>query len=103
MSRKAYIVLTAASLILILSTGTRQSFGLFLPPVSSSLGLDFQVFSLSLAIQNLVIGLTQPFVAAYADRFGTARTVAASGILYVAGMLILANAGGPIGLHLGSL
>ncbi|MEE2761652.1 MAG: MFS transporter [Pseudomonadota bacterium] len=102
MSRKAYIVLTAASLILILSTGTRQSFGLFLPPVSSSLGLDFQVFSLSLAIQNLVIGLTQPFVAAYADRFGTARTVAASGILYVAGMLILANAGGPIGLHLGA-
>ena len=60
--------------------------------MSSSLGLDFQVFSLSLAIQNLVIGLTQPFVAAYADRFGTARTVAVSGILYMAGMLILANA-----------
>jgi MFS family permease len=100
MSRKAIIVITAGCLILILSTGTRQSFGLFLSPVSSSLGLDFQVFSLSIAIQNLVIGLSQPFVAAYADRFGTARIMAACGVLYVIGMVALANAGGPLGLHL---
>jgi MFS family permease len=102
MSRKAIIVITAGCLILILSTGTRQSFGLFLSPVSSGLGLDFQVFSLSIAIQNLVIGLSQPFVAAYADRFGTARVMATCGILYVLGMITLANAGGPMGLHLGA-
>ncbi len=102
MSRKAYIVLTAGCLILILSTGTRQSFGLFLTPVSSGLGLDFQVFSLSIAIQNLVIGLSQPFIAAYADRFGTARIMASCGALYVIGMVTLANAGGPLGLHLGA-
>ena len=100
MPRKALIVITAGCLILILGTGTRQSFGLFLTPVSSGLGLDFQVFSLSIAIQNLVIGLSQPFVAANADRFGTARIMAASAVLYVIGMVALANAVSPLGLHL---
>ena len=102
MSRKAIFVIFCGCLIIILANGTRQSFGLFLSPVSRDLGLDFQIFSLSVAVQNLIIGLAQPFVAAYADRFGTARTVAVCGILYSLGMLTLANTGSAFGLHVGA-
>lgn len=55
------IVLACGSLVLMLSLGTRQSFGLFLQPISIDLGWGRETFAFALALQNLVWGVAQPF------------------------------------------
>ena len=87
-----FIVIGAACLLLFLSFGIRASFGLFLPPVSADLGWGREVFALAIAIQNIVLGAVQPFVSAYADRYGTGRTVVIGGLTYAAGLWVMAHA-----------
>jgi len=89
-------------LILLLSMGTRQSMGLFLGPISAELMLDTQVFALAIGIQNLMVGLSQPVVGAFGDRFGTARVIALCGVLYSVGLFVMSGAMTPFGLHLGA-
>jgi hypothetical protein len=55
--RTPAVVLACGSLILMLSLGTRQSFGLFLQPTIGTLGWGRETFSLAIALQNLVWGL----------------------------------------------
>ena len=79
-------VLIGASVMLTLSMGMRQSFGLFQPHLIRDIGITSGDFSLALAIQNIVWGLTQPFIGALVDRTG-ARRVAVTGVfLYVLGL-----------------
>ena len=90
--RAPVLVLACASVVLILSFGIRTSFGIFLDPVSTDLGLGRESFALAIAIQNLLWGLSQPFAGAVADRYGSGRVVASCGILYVIGLVMMANA-----------
>jgi MFS family permease len=92
---RAVLVLVCGALILSLSMGIRQSFGLFLEPMSHALGWKIGVLSLAIAVQNLLWGVVQPFAGAMADRYGTARTLAAGGALYAAGILVMAWGGTP--------
>ncbi|MBT3552147.1 MAG: MFS transporter [Rhodospirillaceae bacterium] len=92
MSRRGYIILISASMVLLLSMGMRQSFGLFQSSISQSFGIGISVFSLSLAIQNLAWGLAQPIVGAIADKFGSGRVIAVAGLFQFLGLLMLANA-----------
>ena len=96
-----FVVMGAACLLLFLSFGTRASFGLFLTPVSADLGWGREVFALAIAIQNIVVGAAQPFVSAYADRFGTGRTVFVGGLIYSAGLWVMAHATNPADAYLG--
>ena len=65
--------------------GMRQSLGLFQPQMIRDVGVSAAQFSLAIAIQNIVWGLTQPFVGMLADRWG-ARPIAVAGVLtYAAG------------------
>ena len=66
--RTPAVVLACAGLILMLSLGTRQSFGLFLQPFSSSHGWGREIFAFAIAMQNLVWGLAQPFSGVIADK-----------------------------------
>ncbi len=98
--RRPWIVIACAALIVTLAMGVRQAFGLFMPQMSSSLGIGRESFGLAIAISNLVFGLAQPFVGAIADRHGAGRVVAAGTLLYVAGLVGAAWVGDAIGLHL---
>ena len=90
--RTPVVVLVCASVVLILSFGIRTSFGIFLDPVSTDLGLGRERFAFAIAIQNLLWGLAQPFAGAIADRYGSGRVVAACGVLYVLGLAMMASA-----------
>ena len=70
MSKKAYLVVVSGCAVLLITMGVRQSFGLFLNPLTQDFQLDFSVFSLTLAIQNLLWGLSQPYIGALADKYG---------------------------------
>lgn len=99
-SRKAWIAVFCASMILTLSMGVRQGFGLFLQPVSVDLGVGREAFGLAVALQNLLWGAAQPFVGALADRYGAGWLAAAGAALYAAGLLAASAIGGALGLHL---
>ena len=95
-------VVAAATLILAISIGVRASFGLFLEPIGQTLSLPREVFSMAIAIQMLAWGAGQPIFGAIADRFGSARVVLLGAVLYVAGLVVMAYATGPLGLHAGT-
>ncbi|MEO7335613.1 MAG: MFS transporter [Caldimonas sp.] len=79
-------ILLGAALMMSLAMGMRQSLGLFQPQMIRDIGVTAAQFSLAIAIQNIVWGVTQPFVGMAADRWG-ARPVAVAGVLaYAAGL-----------------
>jgi MFS family permease len=90
--RTPILILVCASVVLILSFGIRTSFGIFLAPVTSDLGLGREVFALAIAIQSLLWGISQPFAGAIADRYGSGRVIAVCGVLYVIGLVMMAHA-----------
>ncbi|MFL2780818.1 MAG: MFS transporter [Rhodospirillales bacterium] len=91
-SSQAVLIVICCSLVLLLTMGMRQSFGLWQTPVSQAFGVGFTVFSLSLAIQNLCWGLFQPLVGGLADKFGSGRVIAIAGALQALGLIWLAYA-----------
>lgn len=98
--KKAWIVIICAAAITTVNLGVRQSFGLFMKPISMDLEIGRQVFGLAMAIATLITGFASPFFGALADRFGTMRTLWLGGVLYVSGLLLAAMAQGPASLQI---
>lgn len=97
--RSPYLaVLIFGCAILVVSTGVRSSFGLFLPEMTQARGWSRETFSLAIALQNLMWGLGGSFLGAMADRYGSMRTLLLGGVLYVIGFLGMAWAEGGTGL-----
>lgn len=89
-SKPLIYMLIGSALILGLSLGIRHAFGLYLVPMSHEFGWGHQVFSLAIAMQNLVWGAVQPITGAFADRYGSKIVVAVGGALYSLGLLLMA-------------
>ena len=75
----------AGCVISFVSFGFSASFSVFLRPMSADLGWGREVFSLSLAIQALMWGVTQPLAGAYADKHGSTRVLAFGAIFAALG------------------
>ena len=100
-SRSSYLaVLFFGCAILVVSTGVRSSFGLFLPEMTQARGWSRETFSLAIALQNLMWGLGGSFLGAMADKYGAMRTLLLGGLLYVVGFLGMAWADSGTGLSL---
>jgi predicted MFS family arabinose efflux permease len=97
----ATLLLFLAASILTISTGLRQSFGLFLPPLAVQ-GMSAAAFSLALALQNIVWGVSQPFIGMLADRHGTRPVLIGSALIYAGGLVLMSGAYGALGLDLGA-
>lgn len=98
--RSPTAILACGSLILMFSLGIRQSFGLFMQPMTADLGWGREVFAFALGIQNLVWGLAQPFAGMIADKFGAGRVAAVSGLMYAVGLALMATTHSPIAFDL---
>ncbi len=94
------VLVVAASVVLSVSMGLRQSLGLFLGPMARSAGITAAEFGIAMAVQNLAWGVTQPFTGMLADRFGGRAVVLVAGPVYALGLVLMALAGGT-GLQLG--
>lgn len=86
--------------VLIISLGIRQSFGIFMVPVSETFGTGREFFSLAIALQNLLFGVFQPFVGMAADRWGARRIVAFGALSYALGLYLTSIAGAPEWVYL---
>lgn len=89
-SKPLIYMLIGSAMILALSLGVRHGFGLYLVPMSNEFGWGHNVFSLAIAMQNLIWGAAQPFTGALADKYGSKIVVAIGGVLYTIGLLLMA-------------
>ncbi len=90
-NRRAMLILIVLSgLIISLCMGLRQSLGLFMRPMTLDLGISAATFGFSIALQNIVWGLSQPFVGALADRHGARPVLVWTALVYAAGLLLMA-------------
>ena len=79
-------ILGGAAVMLSLAMGMRQSLGLFQPQMIRDIGVTAAQFSLAIALQNIVWGVTQPFVGMLADRWGARPVTLAGVVAYGAGL-----------------
>lgn len=86
--------------ILIISLGIRQSFGIFMMPVSEHFEVGREFFSFAIALQNLLFGVFQPFVGMAADKWGAKRIIIAGALAYAAGLFLTAVTVEPSMLYL---
>jgi MFS family permease len=89
LSRSPLLVLVGAVLIALLGFGSRQTFGMFLRPVTEAIGLgeDVRIMSFATGLQALMYGVAAPIVGAIADRFGPIRVILVSALIYAGGLL----------------
>ncbi|MCC7282999.1 MAG: MFS transporter [Acetobacteraceae bacterium] len=76
-----------------LSMGLRQSFGLFLTPITLAHGWSASVLAFALAVQVLPNGVFQPLCGNLADRFGSRQVLWGGAVLYALGIALMAAAG----------
>lgn len=95
-----WLIIICGCLIAALTFGPRSAMGFFQLPMLADKGWDRTTFGLAMAIQNLAWGLGQPVFGAMADKFGTWRILALSGVLYALGLYLMASADSATMLHL---
>jgi MFS family permease len=95
-------ILFGAAIMLSISMGIRQSFGLFMQPVTAGIALTVSDFTLALAVQNLAWGLLQPVAGALVARYRFRPILLTGAALYIAGLATLAAAHGLPGVVLGA-
>ena len=101
MSPQAKLVLVCGALLLTLAMGIRQTFGLFLAPMSADLGLGREAFAFAMALQNLLWGVVQPLTGMIADRFGAVPVLLTGTAAYALGLTVMSGATSPWGLYAG--
>ena len=92
-----WMVIAAAATLVAITTGIRQSLGLFLRPLAAT-GLGIATVSLALAVGQLLWGASQPLFGILADRIGTSRVVVTGGLLLAAGLALAPSLSGAGGL-----
>jgi MFS family permease len=96
------IIIAAGAVVLTLSFGIRSVFGVMLDPISETFDWPREVFSLSLAIQNMIWGLGQPFFGWIADRYGDRRALWLGFGCYTLGMVLTIFGFTPMMMHGGT-
>lgn len=97
--RTPLVVIIAGCMIATIGFGLRSSFGLFLEPMTTAKEWNREIFSLAMAIQNLMWGLGVPIAGALADRYGSARVIIFGAVAYGLGIWGMANAETSLMLH----
>ncbi len=101
MSARAKRVLLCGAVLLTLAMGIRQTFGLFLAPMSTDLGVGREAFAFAMALQNLLWGVLQPLTGMIADRFGAVPVLLAGTAAYALGLTVMSGASSPWDLYAG--
>ncbi|MEI5677503.1 MULTISPECIES: MFS transporter [unclassified Mesorhizobium] len=96
-----WLIIICGCLIAALTFGPRSAMGFFQLPMLAEKGWDRTTFGLAMALQNLFWGLGLPFFGAIADRYGTWRVLALGGLIYAAGLYMMATATSVGMLHIG--
>ena len=102
-SQEVTVIVLTGGIVLALSFGVRAIFGGVVEPLSKELfGGRIEIFSFSIAIQNLVWGLAQPGFGVIADKYGDRVALWLGFVCYVTGMGICVVGTTPLAQHIGA-
>ena len=90
-NRKALMVLISASLVVLVSMGIRQTWGLFYQFFEIDLGINRTQFGLAIGVQMLFWGITAPLFGMVADKYGSNRAAFVAFLFYIIGSWIVLN------------
>jgi predicted MFS family arabinose efflux permease len=96
--RVMILLLILSGTIISICMGLRQSLGLFMRPMTVDAGISAATFGFAIALQNIVWGISQPFVGALADKHGARPILIWTALAYAAGMLLMVFSRGALGL-----
>ena len=105
-SKKALITLIAASVVVIISLGIRQTFGLFYFDFNTDLDISISHFGFVMGLQLLLWGIFSPLFGIITDKYGGAVAIFVGFVFYLAGILFFYsgfNTGGYFTLTIGVL
>ena len=88
-NKKALITLIAASVIVIISLGIRQTFGMFYFDFETDLQITLRQFSFAIGLQMFLWGLFGPWFGIVTDKYGGHVAVFIGFIFYLIGILLL--------------
>jgi len=88
-NKTALITLIAACVVVLISLGVRQTFGLFFMDFKDELDITITQSGLAIGIQMLVWGLTGPIFGAIADKYGGHQAICLAFIFYILGIYFL--------------
>ena len=88
-NKAALVTLIAACLVVLISLGVRQTFGLFFLDFKNDLGISLTQAGLSIGLQMLTWGLTGPIFGAIADKYGGHKAVALAFLFFIVGIYFL--------------
>jgi MFS family permease len=92
-------IIITGCLVAVVNFGVRSSFGLFTAPMSEFHSWPREIFSMGLAIQNLLWGVATPAAGALADRFGAARVIMVGALIYCLGTVGMAFSHAPLAFN----
>ena len=87
-SKKALITLIAASIVVIISLGIRQTFGLFFFDFNVDLDISISHFGFVMGLQLLLWGIFSPLFGVITDKFGGAIAIFTGFLFYLLGILL---------------
>src|SRR5688500_12034974 len=94
------LLIILCGVIISLCMGLRQTLGLYMRPMTLDGGVSAAAFGFSIALQNIVWGLSQPFVGAAADRWGARPVVMVGALVYESGLVLMMFSRLPAALEL---
>ena len=103
-SKKALITLIAASIVVIISLGIRQTFGLFYFDFNTDLDISISHFGFVMGLQLLLWGVFSPLFGVITDKYGGAVAIFIGFVFYLLGVLLFYsgyNTGGYFTLTIG--
>jgi len=87
--KTALITLIAACIVVLISLGVRQTFGLFFMDFKNDLNISITQSGLAIGIQMLMWGLTGPIFGAIADKYGGHKAICLAFIFFILGIYFL--------------
>ena len=87
-TKKALITLVAASSVVIVSLGIRQTFGLFFFDFNTDLNISISHFGFVVGLQLLMWGVFSPVFGYITDKYGGAAAIFIGFLFYLAGLLL---------------
>ena len=88
-NKTALITLIAACVVVLISLGVRQTFGLFFMDFKNDLDISITQSGLAIGIQMLMWGLSGPIFGAIADKYGGHKAIMLAFIFYILGIYFL--------------
>ena len=88
-NKTALVTLIAACLVVLISLGVRQTFGMFFMDFKNDLGISLTESGLSIGLQMLMWGLTGPIFGTIADKYGGHKAIALAFLFFISGIYFL--------------